>query len=207
MPDFGMTTLFYFTYALLAAIVIANSVVLLGVVHVVYELRQTTDETSQEANILPAKASLASHLAPGSDAPDLVGTDVSGARVDSREFRGMLWAALFVSPSCSSCAVTLDEISALSWKVGGRVVVVCRGNAEECAAVATKHRVAVPTISDEDNEIAKMFGVAIVPLAVLISPAGTIQSYGFPSGGERELGRMFEGAAVARDELEVVKGG
>jgi peroxiredoxin len=105
-------------------------------------------------------------------------------------YGGKSWAVLFVSPSCTSCYTTVAELKALGLKAEGRLLMVCRGSAAECAGFVEREAIDFNTLADIDDRISQAYAVTVVPIAVLVDADGHIQTYGYP---EREqLQAVFE---------------
>lgn len=183
-----MSLPYFLSYAALWILVVLQSLILLGVVHIVYQI-QHTDVAD---NGLPV----------GREAPQFNTIDLTGTPIRSADFAGRLTALLFVSPSCSLCTATLDEIEALHYKAKGNVIVICRAGRDDCARLAERHQLNVPIVADEDERISRLFDIVGVPMAVLVNESNRIQSYGHPMRGE-ELEAMFEEPPTA--EVRVVR--
>ena len=185
-----MTAAFYISYAVLWVLVVFQSLVLLGLVRTVYRA---------DAEPAPATPAGGDGELVGQLAPQFTARDVSGASLDNGVLAGRPSALLFVTPDCTSCIATLDEVEALRAKVDGNVIVVCRAGQDECAQLrATYGLDSVPVIVDEDLEISALFDVHVAPTAVLLSASGRIQTYGQPMRGE-EFAEMMAGGAAQRE--------
>lgn len=165
-----MSTPFYLAFAALWILVVAHSLILLGVVRMVYQLKQTGAVTDDE-NV---------GLKTGQVAPPFSVTDLAGAAIDSTAYAGRMRALLFVSPNCPSCTASLYEMEALNHKAQGSVIVFCRGAREDCVRLTELHGLDAPTVADEDDRIFRLYGIAALPTAVLIDERDQIQSYGEP---------------------------
>jgi|SRR5262252_8623343 len=172
-----MLEAFTLSYLALWGLVVFQSLVLVGLVHSVYLLQKAPSTVG-----IPPGSSDGDLI--GQAAPAIGGVDLQGAAVDSVEFGGRLTALLFVSPTCRSCTVTLDELEALKSKVKGSVIIVCRAERHECLGLAEKYRSDVPVVVDKDLTVSKRFHVSTVPTAVVIDKDGRIQSYGHPMHAE-----------------------
>jgi methylamine dehydrogenase accessory protein MauD len=190
-----MSALFTLSYVALWILVVLQGLVVLGLARVVHRLQQD--------GAALATVPLDSERLAGQEAPRISGVDVSGAPVDSGDLAGRLAAVLFVSPSCSSCTVTLDEMHALAGKVEGNLLVVCRGGTGECQQLARDYNITVPVVADVDEQIGKRFDVAGVPTAVLIGRSGRILRYGHPERAE-ELEGMLQETPEADEAPEAV---
>jgi peroxiredoxin len=191
-----MSVPFVLSYVALWILVVLQGLVLLGLARVVHRLQQDGDAF--------ATAPLDSERLGGQEAPRISGTDVFGAPVDSADFAGRLAAVLFVSPSCSSCTVTLDELHALEGKVEGNLLLVCHGDTEECQRLARDYHITLPVMADVDQQIGKRYDVAGVPTAVLIGRSGRIMRYGHPERAE-ELEGMLQESPGPVDATEAVR--
>jgi len=160
---------FYLSYAALWILVIFQSLVLLGVVRMVHELRQT---------------GVAARMSAGQEAPKFSAVALSGVPIGSAGFAGRLTALLFVSSDCSACLDTLENnMGYLSYKAQGNLIVICKAGQAECARLGQRYQLTTPIVADEDGEISRLFAVSSVPTAVVINAQNRIQSYGQP---ERE---------------------
>lgn len=180
-----MSSSFYVSYAAVWVLVLLHSIILLGVVTIVYQLQRSGGMRRS------ATGGGNERLVPGQEAPSFNAVDISGAQVNSRDLAGRLRALLFVSPSCRSCSTTLAEMRAISYKANERLVVICRAGREDCARLAEGHQLDVQMVADEDDRIGQLFGISSVPTAVLIDQSDRIQSYGHPLRRE-ELEGMLE---------------
>lgn len=165
-----MTTGFYLSYIALWALVIALTLVLIGVVRSVYRMQLKVPRGFEEEEGLPA----------GFPVPEFSVLDLEGNQIDNTSLAGRVSALLFVSPLCTSCAVTLAELQALQSKTGGNVVVFCRAGAEACTDLAERYGLSVPVVVDERLQISELFNVLAPPTAVLVDEDGRIQTYGHP---------------------------
>lgn len=167
---------FWVTYGLLWALVLFQGVVVLGLTHTAYGRRANGAGSPGEEG---ADDSLRGRLV-----PPFTATDLAGRKVDSAVFLDRTTAVLFVSPSCSSCAATLDEMAALVTKTNGNVIVICRSSPDRCRRLAEKYDVDVSVVADTEFRISKLFGVTRVPTAVLVNDEGIVDSFGHPRRGE-----------------------
>jgi peroxiredoxin len=183
-----VTVPFFLSYGALWVLMTFQTLVLLALVHRLHSAQtsSTGPGLSGEQNGDPRR---------GQPAPTLRAVDVFGTPIDSADFAGTMTALLFVSPNCSSCSVTLDEMErTLKTKTDGHVVLVCRAGADDCISLAEMYDVSVPVVADEDLAISRLFGIVSVPTAVLINESNRIHAYGQPMAGE-ELTRLLQEAA------------
>jgi peroxiredoxin len=183
---------FYVSYGLLWALLLFQSVLLIGVTQKVYRLPGARPAESPE---LPSSGALS-----GQPMPSFAATDLSGRAIESHEFLGKATTIIFVSPSCSSCAVTLDELAVLSERVDGSVLVVCRSSPGRCRRIRELYGIDVPVVPDREFRISRLFGVTTVPTAVIVDDDGVVQRYGHPRRGD-ELVQIFD-----HDEAELAVG-
>jgi peroxiredoxin len=175
---------FYLSYTALWILVILHSLILLGVVRIVYQFQQTGVAVGSNG------------LSSGKEAPAFNAVDLSGAPISSTNFGGRLTALLFVSPSCPSCTTILeDDMGYLNHKAQGNVIVICQAGREDCARLAEKYELTVHVVADEDNQISRLYSISSVPTAVLINVDNRILSYGQPK--PEELKAMLEKAPEA----------
>jgi peroxiredoxin len=168
--------------AALWILVILQGAILLGVVRVVHQLQQG----GALASLPPQQGErLASQRV-----PEFTTVDVFGKPIGSADLTAPLTAVLFVSPKCSNCVVTLEELQLLQAKVDGNVVVVCMAETEECRHVVHDYDLTVPVIADPDQELSKRFDIISPPTAVLVSGGGHILQYGHPGRDENLEGLL-----------------
>lgn len=177
-PD--LSILFYVSFAALWILVILHSLILVGVVRIVYQLQQTGIATG-------------SSNWPGKEAPAFTAVDLSGEAISNADFAGRLTALLFVSPNCSSCMTTLEDMEYLNYKARGNVIMICRASQEDCARLVERYKATVRVVPDEDDHIGRLYGISSVPTAVLIDASNRIQSYGRPD--REELEKVLEPAS------------
>jgi peroxiredoxin len=168
------SAVFYASYAVLWAVVFLQALVLVGLIRHVFQANEPT-RTQQERRL----------------APPIQGVDTRGGPVDSQNYIGLSWAVLFVSPSCTSCYTTVAELKALSRKAEGRLLMVCRGSAEDCSRFVEQETIDFKTVADVDDRISRAYAVTAVPIAALVDPDGYIQTYGYPE--RDELRAVFDG--------------
>ena len=186
-----MTAAFYISYAVLWVLVIFQSLVLLGLTRTVYRA---------DAGPAPAAPAVGDSDLVGQLAPEFTARDVAGDVLDNGLLAGRASALLFVTPDCTSCIATLDEVEALRAKVDGNVIVVCRAGPDECARLRETYGLdSVPVIVDDDLEVSNLFDVHVAPTAVLVSANGRIQTYGQPMRGE-EFAEMVASGTAERAE-------
>jgi len=167
-----MSSAFHLSYGVLWALVVFQSLILLGLSRAVYRL--------QRGEAFGGPPIESSDKLVGRDAPHFRGLDVDGLRFDSSTLAGQAVAVLFVAPDCSTCSLTLQEMEALKMKARGNIVVVCRSGADACRAMAEEYDLQVPVVVDEDLAISNVFGGVAPPTAVLVNPNGRIKSVGQP---------------------------
>jgi peroxiredoxin len=186
-----MSVPFLISYGALWVLVVLQGLVLLGLARTVYRL-QAGGVALAELPSIDAGPTV------GRPAPRFTAEDVFGKPFDSADFAGQTTAVLFVSPDCSTCTVTLEEMDALVSKVHGNVIVVCRSGRKECKRLVTRYGLTQPVVMDEQLEISKLFEIASVPTAILIDASNTIRQYGNP-GRDDELEEMLLDQRVSED--------
>ncbi|MGH2559553.1 MAG: peroxiredoxin family protein [Thermomicrobiales bacterium] len=178
-----MSTAFYLSFAALWVLVIAHSLLLLGMVRMVYQLQHAGSSSTRPL--------------PGREAPSFSAVDLDGVPIGSAKFAGRLTALLFVSPNCPSCTATLAELKALNSKAQGNVIVICQAGRNDCEQFAASQEELSPAmVADEDERISRLFDITAVPMAVIIDEHNVIQSYGQPKRGE-ELQEILARASSA----------
>lgn len=122
----NLSTLFYISFAALWILVILHSLILVGVVRIVYQL--------QQSGIVAGSEDLM-----GKEAPAFMAMGLSGVTISSMDFKGRLTALLFVSPNCKSCMTTLEDMAYLNHKAQGNVIMICRAGREDCAKLVEQY--------------------------------------------------------------------
>jgi peroxiredoxin len=176
-----VTNVFYISYAALWALVVFQSLVVLGLARTVYQAN---------ARPVPQVSPMGDESMIGEPVPRFTAMDLRGTSIDEGSLMDSLSALLFVSPDCPTCTATLDEVNALSFKTDGNVLVVCRSSIDECARLAESYGLQVPVLLDETLEISERFGVSVTPTAVLVGSDGLVQSFGHPMRAD-ELAQLM----------------
>jgi peroxiredoxin len=189
-----MSTPFILSYVLLWAVVVLQSMLLLGMLRVIQNLQQGHAQEHGGADE-PAAEPTAERLI-GQEIPAFAAVDIFGASFGSEQLRGRSTVVLFASPNCASCLLALEELNTVGRKANGNVVVVCGGRQDACRRMAQDFSLTVPVILDPDDEIQRLFDVAANPTAVLLNPNNRVVSYGHPVRGD-EIGQMMNGEAAA----------
>lgn len=153
----------------LSVVVIVNLVITFGLVRIVATLYRSSMPDTSGAVAEARKL-----------APPFVATSMSGRQVDSGAFVGRLTALLFISPSCSSCLASMEQLEIVRRRAAGHVVLICDGTRSECEALASRFD-PVDMVFDGDRRIRSLYQISSYPSAVLIGVDGRIQSYGRPS--------------------------
>ncbi len=91
---------FILSYGALWLLVIFQSLVLLGLVRMVYQIQQASPTLSRRGPD--------SRLKTGERAPEFTALDLLGSPVRSADYSGRLRALLFVSAGCRACSLTLS---------------------------------------------------------------------------------------------------
>lgn len=159
---------FTLSYVALWLIVLFQTVLLIGIVRFV-------TRTSSGG---PAAHS------PPRTAPDFRVTDADGRALTNHDLHGRTTGLVFVSSGCSACTVTFDELRALSHRAKENVVLVCQGEEQECLDIRSRYGTEVRMIVDPTGDLARLFGVDGVPVAVMVGDDGRILSTGEPLRGE-----------------------
>lgn len=187
-----MTLPFYLSYGALWSLVILLSLVLLGLVRTVYRL--------QHAGLAANSSVAANGSLRGQPAPEFTATDLAGEPIRSTDFAGLLTALLFVGPDCETCALTLRDLDALRIKAQRNLVVICRGDRDQCRQLSQAYRLSTSVILDPHFEISELFGITTLPTAVLIAEDGRVASYGTPMGRDDLEAMLAERRAEAEAE-------
>lgn len=184
-----MDLVFVLSLALLWLLTVFNTLLLLGLARNGLATAPARAGDGGGLSVLPPTEAGQGELQ-GRPAPPFRLEDLEGRVITTGDLHGRPAALLFVSPDCTSCGVTLDELETLTTKVDGNVVVICRSQGERCAEMAKTYGLGGAIVSDADYAISRLFRVAVTPTAVLINPDGVIESYGRPMSPEDLRGAM-----------------
>jgi peroxiredoxin len=180
-----LSTPFYLSYAALWILVVFQSLLLLGMVRIVYQLQKSGVTSNSNA------------LSQGQEAPLFSAVDLSGTAIGGADFAGKITALLFVTPDCPACVISLEkDLDYLQYKAQGNLIVICKAIREECVRLAERYEITVPVVADEDESISSLYRISSVPTVVLIDADGRVQSYGQPVR-EEELTIEVKEAEVA----------
>lgn len=174
---------FSLSYGALWALVIFQSLVLVGLVKTVVSSVKRSDPGTDE----PAAPELTGH-----PVPEFLAVDLLGNEIRSKDLMGRVTALLFVSPDCASCAVTLRDFEGLRTKMNGSIVVICVSQRERCESLSHHYAFDVPVISDPNRTLSDLFDISAPPTAVIVGPEGRIERYGHPMGAE-DMERLAAG--------------
>jgi hypothetical protein len=162
----------WFAIGLLGALSIVNAIVLVGVIRMVAGLYRAV---LPNANPLDNRGR--------KQAPSFALETMRGREIDSDRYRGRLLSLLFVSPSCASCAASLEQLALVAVRAAGNIVLVCDGDRDECQALADRFA-SIDVIHDAQRRLRRLFEISKYPMSVLIGVDGRIISYGQGSGSD-----------------------
>lgn len=155
--------MFSFTYPLLWLVVLAQTLVCLGLLRQVRLLRGVALDRP-----LPA----------GSRVPHFSGTDiVTGRRISSTSLNGGPGAILFLHSACPKCLNLADSLHGSEISKLGRVLVVCGGDESGCKMFSERLGPKIPLLVDTGADVWNLFGVSGSPSAVSVDAAGRIVRY------------------------------
>jgi peroxiredoxin len=107
----------------------------------------------------------------GQAAPTIRRPDLAGNVIDFHALRGAPTLVLFWSPGCSHCQDVLPEIKAFEQVPGRtRTIIVSRGP----GALNQAAGFASPLVLDDDETIARSFGVSGTPAALMLDASGRV---------------------------------
>jgi peroxiredoxin len=184
-----LSLFFSASYLALWVLVIVDSLVLLGVVRIVYQLQ------------LSARSESAHPLRPGKEVPAFVAADLYGGRISTSDLAGRVTALLFVSPDCEACTDFLEILSSGKKELLQNLILVCRGAEEDCARLADQHHFTGSTIGDKDAYITRLYGISRVPTAVVVDADLTLRAFGSPPA--EDLQDILASAPVVAVNREV----
>lgn len=174
-----MSTAAYISMIGLWIVVLWQTAMLLGLTRAVYRITETGVAAG------PPEPSESEGLV-GEELPVFSAVSLEGERLDNTVMADKDWAALFVSPDCASCLITLEELDALLVRTDHNVIVFCRGGEDLCRELAKTYEVSAPFVVDDDYEYSRLFQIGGAPTAVLVGPDGFVEGYGRPAGKDLE---------------------
>lgn len=183
-----MSAPFYLAFAALWAIVIFNSLVIVGLVRA---LNQRPHPSPQRAPSDHAEYN--DDNITGQPVPAFMSEDVFGNPFGTADLLGQSSALLFVSADCSTCSVTLGEIEALRARMDDFVVVVCKSDSEKCRELAHRYELSVPVILDGEGVVSELFRIQGAPTAVIVEADGTVGTYGHPMSADALQEQLTDG--------------
>lgn len=115
----------------------------------------------------------------GAEAPDFSAFDVRARHaVSLSDVRrgGYQLVLVFLSTTCSVCRDLVPHLNDIARERRDEmdVVVVCHGNADECAEFVRQTGLHPTLLADPTNTIATRYDATVVPFTFLIDPAGVI---------------------------------
>lgn len=156
-------------------LVVIETLVLLGLVQTMHrvqaEIRPKASDSVDESKVLLGKM-----------VPDFETADVRGNLVSSRGLRGKKTVLVFVSPVCRECVRLLQDLGPFKRR-GDEILVICRGDSQDCQRLPEKYALSVPVVPDAGDKISRLLQIDGVPMAVVIGKEGRIASYGYLEGG------------------------
>jgi hypothetical protein len=126
-----LDSIFYTSYVALWALVIFQTLVLLGLVRQVSTNREALDhEVNPPEDALPS----------GSLAPEFQTLEARAKQlVQSRNWVGRPTILVFMSPHCSVCDLVAEEVENFGRRVKAQLAVLCHGEMSECVQFAATH--------------------------------------------------------------------
>jgi thioredoxin-dependent peroxiredoxin len=127
-------------------------------------------------------------VAAGSQAPDFSGKNQDGKTIKLADFKGKFVLLYFYpkddTPGCTKEACSFRDQFADLKKMNTAVVGVSRQDAASHQKFIAKHKLPFDLLVDENGEIAKAFGVGLMPIvgfhkrqSVLIGPDGKVVAF------------------------------
>lgn len=117
------------------------------------------------------------------DAPPLVGLQVDGTPLQLRQLDGPVLVH-FWAEWCPICRLEQNSIDALAEDHQVVTIATTSGTSDEVQAFLLEHGLTMPTIVDEDGELARNWGVTGVPATFIVNSERRIAfaSQGFSTG-------------------------
>ena len=184
---------FVATYVALWALVLFQTLIIVGLLRELAEIRRLAEDGR-----LPQRLPL------GARGPRLSGADLrTGATVDTSLFTGRDLVLLFLSPGCRLCWRRADGTRKLSAEPALSCIAICRGSAKECTGFVAALAGDVPVLLDGSGSLSASYGVRSTPVAFVLDPEGRVRASGSPRhGGElADLIAQARETVVPEDEL------
>ncbi|HEX4965578.1 MAG TPA: redoxin domain-containing protein [Thermoanaerobaculia bacterium] len=182
-----MSFSFLSTYFALWALVLFQTLIILGLLRELSEIRRLAEDGR-----LPQRLPL------GARGPHLRGSDLrTGTTFDSSLLSGRELVVLFLSPGCRLCWRLADGTRKLAAEPFLSRIAVCHGSAGECAKFVETLAGDVPVLLDPSGAISAGYGVRSTPVAFVLDPAGRVRA----SGSPRHAGELAELIQQARESL------
>lgn len=193
-----MTFPFVSTYIALWALVLFQTLVIVGLVRQLAEIRELA-----EGGRLPKR------LPEGAHAPRLRGVDLrTGATVDSSLLQGRELTVLFLSPSCKTCWRLADGTRHLQ-DLSMPLVTVCTGDETKCRELVDRLTPGLPALLDGSGGLVAAYGVSSTPAAFVLDPEGRVLASGDPkhAGEMEELVTRARKVTLPAEEMRDTAGG
>lgn len=129
------------------------------------------------ATLLPALAVASGAVVPGQPAPDFALKNAAGENQRLSEWRGEVVVLAFWADWCGRCSDQLQELARLQKQYGERGVRVVAVNIDKDAAPArdTAARLPVLVLHDSDQQVARQYELANLPLTVVVDAHGNVR--------------------------------
>jgi hypothetical protein len=187
-----MSFTFLSTYVGLWALVLFQTLIILGLLRELAEIRRLAEDGR-----LPQRLPL------GARGPRLKGSDLrSGAAIDTSLFAGRELVLLFLSPGCRLCWRLADGARRLPAEPSLSRIAVCQGSAAECGGFVDALG-DIPLLLDANGAMSRSYGVRSTPVAFALDREGRVRASGSPRHGG-ELAELVAGAretVIPQDEL------
>jgi hypothetical protein len=104
----------------------------------------------------------------------------TGMTVESTTLFDEVTLLALISPNCAECESVADEVEGFRRRNDAQLVVICRGNREDCRRWGDQFVPGTRVLLDPNGDIAADLKVATIPTAVLIDAGGQVLRYGQP---------------------------
>ena len=182
------------TYFALWALVLFQTLLILGLLRELAELRRLAEDGR-----LPQRLPL------GARTPHLRGSDLrTGTTFDTSLLSGRELVVLFLSPGCRLCWRLADGTRKLPAEPSLSRIAVCHGSAGDCAGFVETLAGDVPVLLDPSGAMSAGWGVRSTPVAFVLDPEGRVRASGTPrhSGELADLIRQARESVIPEQERE-----
>ena len=129
------------------------------------------------ATLLPVPAVASGAVVPGEPAPDFALKDAAGKNLRLSEWQGEVVVLAFWAGWCGRCSDQLQVLARLQEQYGERGVRVVAINIDQDGTPAREAAARSPVLvlHDRNQQVARQYDLANLPLTVLVDPHGKVR--------------------------------